>query len=345
MANKNDVSAKVLDDIFVIMQNLYSEMHLGETGKGNHMAVFEEFAKLGKTLVNADRVSFWRWDKTNKKLVTAIAMGVDKIVMDEGAGLVGRSLAENKPIVTNTPREEPGFNPSIDAITRYDTKSVMVLPVKNCRGETIGAFQAINKLGECGFDKEEDVKRLSIAAFICGMALESDIFLDESQHDKLTTLKNRLGFYSDCKSKYAKAMQADENGLLSIIICDIDYFKKVNDTYGHNGGDAVLKHVARILSEQTAPFDVYRWGGEEFLILMGRENIEFAADRAEKIRRTIEESVCRFETQEIKITMSFGCAEACPNLTMEENVKIADNRLYSAKETGRNKVVAFDEKG
>ena len=97
MANKNDVSAKILDDIFVIMQNLYSEMHLGETGKGNHMAVFEEFAKLGKTLVNADRVSFWRWDKTNKKLVTAIAMGVDKIVMVTGynAVMLERHLAGN----------------------------------------------------------------------------------------------------------------------------------------------------------------------------------------------------------------------------------------------------------
>ena len=158
MANKNYISAKVLDDIFVIMQKLYSEMHVGETVKGNHMAVFEEFAKLGKTLVNADRVSFWRWDKTNKKLVTTVAMGVDKIVMDEGTGLVGRALAENKPIVTNNPGKDPNFNASIDVKTGYDTKSVMVLPVKNCRGETIGAFQAINKLGE-------DVMAASSAAF------------------------------------------------------------------------------------------------------------------------------------------------------------------------------------
>ena len=345
MTGKTEV--RVLDDIFVIMQNLYNKMHLSENGNGNHLDVFDEFAKLGKTLVGADRVSFWRWDKGNKKLATTVAMGVDKIVMDEGTGIVGRALAENRPIVTDNPQAEPGFNADIDAKTGYKTKSVLVMPVKNCRGETIGAFQAINKLDGDGFDEKEDVKRLSIAAFICGMALESDIFLDESQHDKLTGLKNRFGFYADCKSKYAKAMQANENNSLSLIICDIDFFKKVNDNYGHNGGDAVLKFAANILREKAAPFDVYRWGGEEFLLLLGGKNIDFAAKKAEEIRIGIENSVCHFEEKAVKhditITMSFGCAEARADLTMEENVNVADHRLYQAKETGRNKVVATGE--
>ena len=73
------------------------------------------------------------------------------------------------------------------------------------------------------------------------MALESDMFLDDSQRDKLTELKNRFGFYSDYRTSQSATP-------LSIVICDIDFFKKVNDTYGHNAGDAVLIHVAKILS-------------------------------------------------------------------------------------------------
>lgn len=345
MTGNENAAVNVLDDIFVIMENLYNKMHLSEKGKGNHLDVFDDLAKLGKTLVNADRVSFWRWDRANKKLVTTVATKVGKIVMEEGKGLVGRALAEKRTIVANNPQKEPGFNAAIDAKTGYVTQSVLVMPVKNCQGEIIGAFQAVNKLGGMGFDEKEDVKRLSVAAFICGMALESDIFLDESRHDILTGLKNRPAFYSDCKSKYAKAMQADEHSPLSIIICDIDFFKKVNDTYSHNGGDAVLKNVAAILREYTADFDAYRWGGEEFLILLGGKNLAFAAEKAEEIRRAAEKSVSPFENKDIKITMSFGVAETVPNLTMEENIKIADDRLYRAKETGRNKVVSADGRG
>ena len=349
MAHNKDASAKILDDVFLIMQNLYSKIYVGGTDKSEHLEVFEEFAKLGKTLVGADRVSFWRWDKAGKKLITTVAMGEkNNLTMNESEGLVGRAIREKRTIVANDPQNEPGFNASMDAKTGYVTKSVLVMPVKNCRGEIIGAFQAVNKLEERGFDEEEDVKRLSIAAFICGMALESDIFLNESRHDKLTGLKNRFGFYGDCKFKYAKAMQAEKNRLLSLIICDIDYFKKVNDTYGHDGGDAVLKYVAEILREKTEGFDVYRWGGEEFLILLAGQNIDAAKAKAEEIRRAVAERTCRCENEkekriyEIKCSMSFGCAEALPDSDIDKNIKTADERLYRAKETGRNRVVADD---
>ena len=335
--SENLPAQQILDNIFAVMQRLYEEMRLNKNGESEHSKIFEIFAELGRTLVGADRASFWRWDKRNGKLLTAAATGSTQIVIDDTTGLVGRALAENRTIVTNDPYNHPDFNSNVDKKTGYVTKSVLVLPVANCRGEIIGAFQVINKLGG-DFDEREDSKRLSIAAFICGMALESDLFLDDSQRDKLTELKNRAAFYSDWQTRYQNLP------LLSLIICDIDFFKKVNDTYGHNAGDAVLIHVAQILKSSVRESDIaYRWGGEEFIIVLKGASIENAAAIAERIRQAVMNSTCHFEGKEIRVTMSFGCCEFNPLLTIAENIKIADERLYRAKKTGRNKVINRDE--
>lgn len=326
---------QMLDKIFGIMQRLYDEMRLNKDGNGNHLKVFEIFAELGRTLVGADRASFWRWDKRTHLLMTTAATGTEQIVISDKTGLVGQALVENRAVLTNTPYNHPNFNADVDKKTGYLTKSVLVMPVSNCRGEIIGAFQVINKLGsDNGFDEAEDTKRLSIAAFICGMALESDMFLADSQRDKLTELKNRFGFYSDWQTRYLQIFP------LSIIICDIDFFKKVNDTYGHNAGDAVLIHVSKILSGKID--GVYRWGGEEFIIVLESSTVDKAAALAEEIRLAVMNSVCNFEDKNIRVTMSFGCVEVDTKLSAEDNIKIADARLYRAKQNGRNRVIAAD---
>ena len=330
---------KILEDIFAIMQRLYVEMRLNAGGQSGHLRVFELFAELGRTLADADRASFWRWDKRNHKLLTTAATGTEQIVIDEKSGLVGRAVCENRTIVTNDPYNHPDFNAAVDKKTGYVTKSVLVLPVANFRGEIIGAFQVINKIGDAGFDASHDAKRLSIAAFICGMALESDIFLADSQHDKLTELKNRLALQSDFQTRYEKILRDGKS--LAMIMCDIDFFKRVNDTFGHNAGDAILKHVAKILRDSVDKLgDVYRWGGEEFILILANSTLDDAKILAERIRTTVMDSVCNFGGDALKVTMSFGVSEISAELSIEDNIKIADDRLYRAKQTGRNKVVA-----
>lgn len=331
---------KMLNDIFSIMQRLYNEMRSSESHQNSsHLKVFEIFAELGRTLVSADRASFWRWDKREHKLITTAATGTQQIVISDTTGLVGQALAENRAVLTNDPYNHPNFNSAVDKKTGYLTKSILVMPVSNCRGETIGAFQVINKLCDDGaFDEVEDTKRLSVAAFICGMALESDIFMADSQRDKLTDLKNRFGFHSDYQTRYS-----GKKIPMSLVICDIDFFKKVNDTYGHNAGDAVLIHVAQVLEMKTRSTDgVYRWGGEEFIIILEGATIDGAKISAERMRQAVMNSVCNFEDKELRVTMSFGCVEIDNTIPVEENIKIADARLYQAKATGRNKVVAAD---
>ena len=331
---------QILDNIFTVMERLYDEMRLNKDGRNNHLRVFEIFAELGRTLAGADRASFWRWDRHNHKLLTTAATDSEQIIIDEKSGLVGRAISENRTIVTNDPYNHPDFNAAVDKMTGYVTKSVLVMPVADCRGEIIGAFQVINKLdSETGFDEVTDAKRLSIAAFICGMALESDIFLADSQHDKLTGLKNRFGLNDDFSTHYEKLLR--EGTPLAMIMCDIDFFKRVNDTFGHNAGDAILKHVAKILRDSIYKLgDAYRWGGEEFILILANSTIDDAKIVAERIRSTVMDSDCNFGGDALKVTMSFGCSDISAALSIEDNVKLADDRLYRAKQTGRNKVVA-----
>lgn len=333
----------VLDHIFSITSDLYKQMSVDDSDASNdHAEIFRLLTELSKVLVNADRASFWKWDKRTHEIWTTAAVGTGRITIPEGTGLVGKALADGKPIVTNDPYNHPDFNSTVDKKTGYVTKSILVMPVSNCKGEFIGAYQAINKLDNDGkFDIVEDVRKLSLAAFICGITLESETFLDDSMHDKLTELKNRMGFHHDYKNTYQKLLtNPKEFHTVSLFICDIDYFKKVNDTYGHNAGDAVLKHVAEHFRKNSRNCDgVYRWGGEEFIVILPDTTPEQAAETAERLRLVIEASVCRFEELEIKVTMSFGVTEIDPSVSIEDNISVADEKLYTAKQNGRNRVV------
>lgn len=123
---------------------------------------------------------------------------------------------------------------------------------------------------------------------------------------------------------------------------DIDWFKKVNDNYGHNVGDHVLKEVSALLSEAIRIEDsAYRTGGEEFVIILNRMPQLEAINKAEEIRKIIEEYTCTYDEYTFNITMSCGvyhsqCVEA---ENVHEVMKLVDNALYEAKNLGRNRVV------
>lgn len=328
---------KMLSEIFSVSSELYKSMS-DDISDTDHTRIFEYITTLGKTLSNSDRTSFWKWDKRNHTLWTAAAVGADKIVIPDNTGLVGKALAEKRVIITNDPYNDPDFNSAVDKKTGYVTKSILVMPVSDVNGEFIGAYQAINKLGSDGKFGEEDCRRLSLAALICGIALESETFLDESHHDKLTQLKNRMGFYSDFSKRYLKLTQAGTP--VSLFICDIDKFKRINDTYGHNAGDEVLKHTAEIITSCCREGDgIYRWGGEEFVMIMADADLQTCIDKAEEIRQKIMDAVCHAEGHDITHTLSFGVTTFDKDRTIEDNISSADEKLYAAKEGGRNRVI------
>ncbi len=326
-------SSKMLDSIFDITEELYKMMSDDSPDEG-HVQVYRLLTDIGRTLADAERASFWKWDRASHRLWTAAGSGEDKIVISENDGLVGRSLRQQKVIITNDPYGDPDFDPEADKKSGCRTNSVLVMPVANINGDFIGAYQVINKLGNSGFT-DKDVRRLSFAAFICALALESDLFLEESHRDNLTGLKNRMGFYSDLSKLYSSMSG------MSMFISDIDYFKQINDTHGHNAGDAMLRNTAEVLlSHCPMGGGVYRWGGEEFIMLLPETDLVSCAEKAEECRAAMMESECECEGKTLSATMSFGCALIDTGLSIEENISRADEKLYIAKESGRNRVVS-----
>lgn len=131
------------------------------------------------------------------------------------------------------------------------------------------------------------------------------------------------------------------NEPLSVIVFDIDHFKKVNDTYGHPGGDFVLKELARIIQTKlTRANDFFaRYGGEEFVLILSGTPVSAAIDIAERIRKTIQESTFIFENKKIPVTVSVGCAyRKVDELSWDVLFERADKALYQSKQNGRNRV-------
>ena len=173
-----------------------------------------------------------------------------------------------------------------------------------------------------------------------------ELFLFAS-YDPLTGLLRRKQF-TELVNKKIAAM--DNNNCNScIIIMDIDFFKELNDTYGHPGGDTVLKEIGILISENTRKTDlVARWGGEEFVIFLPQTSIEEGQQRAEELRKAIEKTAFMIDEYEVHITVSLGIAPLYR--PVDANIRLnefeacytcADKALYRAKQTGRNRTVSY----
>jgi len=160
-----------------------------------------------------------------------------------------------------------------------------------------------------------------------------------SYSDFLTGLANRRNIQQHLE--HEKNRYERQENPFSIILCDIDHFKKINDTYGHDRGDIVLKSIAGILTGTLRKVDIVsRWGGEEFLILLPAIDQQGSSIVAERLRQAIEQMIIQDDHFVIKVTMSFGVITWKDNDSdMEEFIKKADQNLYRAKEEGRNKVI------
>lgn len=324
------VAEQLLEQIFSYMDRLMVE--------NDFDSMISIMTELGKSLAGSERASFWYWDEKRKEYYTIAAWGRGKITIPQGTGIVGATIQNKEAIVINDPYTDARFNSNVDKESGFVTKSILCVPVTEENGKVIGAFEAINKRnanGEnCDFE-QSDVKRLAMVTVFCGKLLESHLLKQQAQIDPLTGLKNRRGLYDF----YARNVQSEKRPV-SVIICDIDFFKKVNDTYGHNAGDAVLIHIADRLQASVAACDeVVRWGGEEFVFLLRNQDGKVAADFAEMIRKKIEATVCQYKDMNIQVTMSFGVEEFDVERSLDENIKRADEKLYRAKEEGRNRVI------
>ncbi len=160
----------------------------------------------------------------------------------------------------------------------------------------------------------------------------------KATHDKLTASYNRMKFEEFLEIKYQSVLRYKKSLCLAII--DIDFFKKVNDDYGHQAGDEILKKLTKICLSAIRKTDLFaRWGGEEFVLLMDETTIKNANFICEKLRAAVE----NFKHPKLpQITISIGLSEIKIDETKEDFFKRADDALYKAKYTGRNKVISCE---
>ena len=155
--------------------------------------------------------------------------------------------------------------------------------------------------------------------------------------DYLTKLYNRRYFFDIAEKIFENSKREINN--ISVALVDIDHFKRVNDTYGHDAGDFVLSSFAHMLKNNLRKADVIcRYGGEEFCILLVTKEKDDAFEVMDNLRKMVEKEVLIFNNEHIKFTFSGGICNSV-ELSLNEMIKKADEKLYKAKESGRNKII------
>jgi len=170
------------------------------------------------------------------------------------------------------------------------------------------------------------------------------LLAEQATTDPMTHLKNRRAFFENGTKQLAMARRYGTD--VSIIVADVDHFKKVNDTYGHQAGDEALIAVSRVLVGLTRTEDtVARIGGEEFAVLLPDTNRLGAAVLAERMRNAVERERFVFGDKVVPLTISIGVASFAVELvdSVDQLLSIADQRLYLAKRNGRNRICVNNE--
>ena len=251
-----------------------------------------------------------------------------------GEGLAGRVYMTAQPIVVNNIKEDDVF---IDSENSY-VRSIACIPMI-VYNEVIGVINVTNKQHGKEFT-DEDVEMLKAVADQAAVAINKAQLWDMAVTDSLTGLYVRRYFMVKLHEELHRAERY--KNILSIVMADLDRFKNINDTYGHDTGDRVLKAIGKFLQQNIRDVDVVaRYGGEEFVLMIPEAAKDAARSLSERLRKNLSEM--KFENLP-PITISLGIA-TYPNdgKDAEDLIKKADAAMYAAKRAGRNQVVKYSQ--
>jgi len=218
---------------------------------------------------------------------------------------------------------------------------ILLLTSKNTKGETVEGLEAgADDYIVKPFDQHELQVRLRVGKRIVDLQMDllqaREELRDRANKDLLTMLPNRSAISTALEQELSRCHR--DHRTVGIILLDIDHFKKINDTYGHFAGDAVLREAAARLRGNMRPYDqVGRYGGEEFLVILPNCDLEQAAQLAERMRQRLQTSTMIVDGIEMRVSASFGVTVSDGSeRRLEAFVRVADEALYRAKASGRN---------
>lgn len=325
----------------------FNEIGKALTSSLNLSEVLEIVMKKISELLEPKNWSLLLTDQKTGEMVFEIAVGKGSeklrgLRLKPGEGIAGWVAREKTPLLVPDVASDERFSDKADSISNFKTRSIVCVPLV-VRDRCLGVIELINKVEEEGSFGDEDLLVLTTLADYTAIAIENAINFKRVQEltitDDLTGLYNSRFLQARIEYEVERSRRFDNP--LSLIFLDLDYFKDVNDRYGHLSGSRLLKEVAEILTGQIRSVDMAcRYGGDEFIILMPHTSKTSAMVVAEKLRRSLREHSFHIDNGvELKVTGSFGVATYPSDAKDKDDlIRLADKAMYEVKDRNRDAV-------
>ena len=346
-----DRSKKEKEDLDKTLQNLSLLYNIGKA-----MNYISDLKNLLQYILNqavdiasAEKGSIMLYNNETGRLNIRVLTGLEDINYQEkvnnneiecrsfepGEGVAGKVFMDAKPMIVNNIRQDSWF---IESETSY-VKSIACIPMI-VYSDVIGVINVTNKKNGKEFT-DKDVEMLKAVSDQAAVAVNKAQLWDMAVTDSLTSLYVRRYFMIKLQEEIHRAERYNKK--LSVIMADLDNFKDINDTYGHDVGDLALQAISQYLQKNVREVEtIARYGGEEFVILIPDADERAAFFLAERLRKNLSEIVLE---KLPKITVSMGIATYPKDGNDPEDlIKKADVAMYAAKQAGRNKSVKYSDK-
>lgn len=280
-------------------------------------------------------------DKTGrmKTVASKSSSETENTMYDFSQSIINEVLESGQAVLTINAMEDEKYY-SYQSVVFNEIKSVLCIPIKY-GNEIIGICYLDNPLSSAVFT-EEDLDVLNVIMTQAAISIENAKLYNMAITDGLTELITHKHFKFVLEKEVERASRYKR--VFSLVMFDIDNFKKLNDTYGHQAGDEVLINIAKIAKDALRSSDtVARYGGEEFIAILPETDSEGAQIFAERLRKAIEDVEVMYDNKKLKVTISLGVATFPDHADCAEKlIKAADTALYVSKRNGRNITTVFE---
>ncbi|HWP84259.1 MAG TPA: sensor domain-containing diguanylate cyclase, partial [Terriglobia bacterium] len=290
-------------------------------------------------------------DEETQELYFEIAIGegaeaLRHVRLRKDEGIAGWVTTHGEPLVVPNVATDPRFAPRMDAITNFQTRSVVCVPIRG-REKVLGVIELINYVAEISLS-EDDLFRLQALADYAAIAIENARYVQRIHEltitDDCTKLYNSRHLHSILEAEVYRSTRYHYE--FSLIFIDLDYFKRVNDRYGHLMGSKLLSELGQLIKRHLRLIDFgFRYGGDEFVVLLPQTPKRSAINVARRLHRLIgRHSFLASEGLNVQLTASLGIASFPDDAQNKDDlIRLADQAMYLVKDNSRNNIAVANQ--